>query len=153
MEQQRPIHPNRRDTMPLLPLSSGDRVLFLGDSITDAGGISREWSAEPFDGPGWLSRISREVARQPELQVELRIRQPGECSRLALFLFRLFDAAEGATRGKTGLFRAHALREELVLQHLQVRSYFARQLGIGATTPEKSEQSEEKTAQRWAHVL
>jgi lysophospholipase L1-like esterase len=50
--------------MPLLPLHSGDRVLFLGDSITDAGGISREWSADAFDGPGWLSRISRAAAHQ-----------------------------------------------------------------------------------------
>jgi lysophospholipase L1-like esterase len=57
--------------MALLPLRSGDRVLFLGDSITDAGGISREWSSEPFDGPGWLSRISRQVAGNPDLQLQL----------------------------------------------------------------------------------
>jgi lysophospholipase L1-like esterase len=57
--------------MPLLPLRSGDRVLFLGDSITDAGGVSREWSSEPFDGPGWLSRISRQVAAHPDLELQL----------------------------------------------------------------------------------
>jgi lysophospholipase L1-like esterase len=57
--------------MTLLPLRPGDRVLFLGDSITDGGGISREWSSEPFEGPGWLSRISREVASQPDLQLQL----------------------------------------------------------------------------------
>lgn len=57
--------------MPLLRLRAGDRVLFLGDSITDAGGISREWSAEPFDGPGWLSQISRNAADHPDLQLQL----------------------------------------------------------------------------------
>jgi lysophospholipase L1-like esterase len=61
----------RRDTMPLLPLRQGDRVLFLGDSITDAGGISREWSNKSFDGPGWLSRISRNAADHPDLQLQL----------------------------------------------------------------------------------
>ena len=57
--------------MPLLSLRPGDRVLFLGDSITDAGGISRDWSAEPFDGPGWLSHISRQAANRPDLQLQL----------------------------------------------------------------------------------
>jgi lysophospholipase L1-like esterase len=57
--------------MPLLPLRPGDRVLFLGDSITDAGGISREWTTEAFDGPGWLSRISRAAAACSGLQLQL----------------------------------------------------------------------------------
>jgi lysophospholipase L1-like esterase len=57
--------------MPIFPLHQGDRVLFLGDSITDAGGIGRDWSADAFDGPGWLSRISRDVAAHPDLQLKL----------------------------------------------------------------------------------
>ena len=77
-----------QDTMPLLPLRTGDRVLFLGDSITDAGGISREWSAEPFDGPGWLSRISRTAADHPDLQLRLVNRGIGG-SRVPDLLARL----------------------------------------------------------------
>jgi len=57
--------------MPLLSLRPGDRVLFLGDSITDAGGISREWSADRFDGPGWLSHISRRATDRPDLRLQL----------------------------------------------------------------------------------
>jgi lysophospholipase L1-like esterase len=56
---------------PLLALENGDRVLFLGDSITDAAGINREWSAEAFDGPGWLSVLSRYVAASPGLELQL----------------------------------------------------------------------------------
>jgi len=56
---------------PLLPLKTGDRVLFLGDSLTQLGGLSREWTTEPFDGSGWISVLSRmAAANAPELRLE-----------------------------------------------------------------------------------
>lgn len=43
-------------------LAGHDRVLALGDSITDGAGGAREWFTEPADGPGWLARLSRLAA-------------------------------------------------------------------------------------------
>jgi lysophospholipase L1-like esterase len=55
----------------LLPLKPGDRVLFLGDSLTELGGLSRDWSSEPFEGPGWISVLSRTAAANvPELRLQ-----------------------------------------------------------------------------------
>jgi len=36
-----------------------DRILALGDSITEAAGGSREWTTEPAVGPGWFARLTR----------------------------------------------------------------------------------------------
>jgi lysophospholipase L1-like esterase len=36
-----------------------DRILALGDSITEAGGGSRAWTTEPAVGPGWFARLTR----------------------------------------------------------------------------------------------
>lgn len=36
-----------------------DRILAFGDSITEAGGGSHEWTTEPAVGPGWFARLTR----------------------------------------------------------------------------------------------
>jgi len=36
-----------------------DRILALGDSITEAGGGSRKWTTEPAVGPGWFAHVTR----------------------------------------------------------------------------------------------
>jgi lysophospholipase L1-like esterase len=36
-----------------------DRILALGDSITEAAGGSREWTTDPAVGPGWFAQLTR----------------------------------------------------------------------------------------------
>ena len=36
-----------------------DRILALGDSITEAAGGSRDWSTDPAVGPGWFAQLTR----------------------------------------------------------------------------------------------
>lgn len=42
-------------------LRPADRVLCLGDSITQAAGGSREWFGEPAEGSGWLTILTRDL--------------------------------------------------------------------------------------------
>jgi hypothetical protein len=77
-----------------------------------------------------------------EPDVEPPLIEQRERSRVALSFFRLFDlAAERAARGKTCLGGAHAARDEVVFEQLQVRGDLAREVGVGRGAAEGGEQS------------
>src|SRR5688500_699757 len=76
------------------------------------------------DGHGHAAdqRQARILDEHPraQLEVEPRVVQPPERSRIPLMLFRLLDAAECAPRRIARVFRAHALRAKLLLEERKV---------------------------------
>jgi hypothetical protein len=67
-----------------------------------------------------------------EFQVHGPAGEPPEHPGFALMFLHLLDAAEGSPGGEARLLRVHALRDELILEQLQVRADLARQLPFRA---------------------
>ena len=86
-----------------------------------------------------------------ELDVQPPIVERPERPRVALVLFHLFDSAERAPRRMTGLLWGHPLRQESVLEELQVRVDFPCELGLGTAGPEEGHQTMKETTDRNDH--
>ena len=83
-----------------------------------------------------------------KLEVHRPACQPSERARVAVVLFRLLDAAEGAPGRVPGVVGAHAPCDESVLEQKEVRLDFARELGLGAAGPDQSDQTLKEAADR-----
>ena len=76
-------------------------------------------TARPDAADDRQARILGQHSRA-ELEVDARIVQPAEATRVALMFLGLLDAAEGAARRQPRLVSGHALGDEPVFEQLQM---------------------------------
>ena len=83
------------------------------------------------------------------LDVEPRVLQEPERARVALVFLRLLDAAERPGR-ISRLLDGHSLRDEPVLEDLEVRTDLSRELSLG---PAGAEQRKEASVRATAYCV